>query len=134
MGQLGPAAGVFAVTNVDDLVLLALLIGLRAGWLAWRGRHAEDDAPSVDRVAILSVAGVTAANGGDNVGVYVPVFAAARTGELVAYAAVFLMLVRRGPVSRHAPADRPRARPLGVRRVAGGADRDRLLILCGPSR
>ncbi|MFD9891690.1 cadmium resistance transporter [Amycolatopsis sp. NPDC059027] len=146
MGQLGPAAGVFAVTNVDDLVLLALffakaagerggavrvvagqylgfaailavsicgalgadllpermipwlgllplLIGLRAGWLAWRGRHAEDDAPPADRVAILSVAGVTVANGGDNVGVYVPVFAAAGTRELVVYAVVFLALV-----------------------------------------
>jgi cadmium resistance protein CadD (predicted permease) len=41
----------------------------------------------------LTVAAVTLAGGGDNIGVYVPVFANAGPGALVGYAAVFLVLV-----------------------------------------
>nr|WP_299928846.1 hypothetical protein [uncultured Nocardioides sp.] len=36
-------------------------------------------------VGALTVAAVTFANGGDNIGVYVPVFIAVGTGALVAY-------------------------------------------------
>ena len=39
------------------------------------------------------MAAVTFANGGDNIGVYVPVFLAVGTGALVAYCVVFLALV-----------------------------------------
>ncbi len=39
------------------------------------------------------MAAVTFANGGDNIGVYVPVFATAGIGGMSMYAAVFLMLV-----------------------------------------
>jgi hypothetical protein len=42
---------------------------------------------------VLAVPAVTFANGGDSIGVYVPVFAAAGTGGLVVFAAVFLALV-----------------------------------------
>jgi cadmium resistance protein CadD (predicted permease) len=42
---------------------------------------------------VLAVAAITFANGGDNIGVYVPVFAAAGTGGLVVFATVFLALV-----------------------------------------
>ena len=56
-------------------------LGLHRLWSAWRappGATAEDDgapAPAGSLVAqACSVAGVTAANGGDNLGVYVPVF------------------------------------------------------------
>ena len=38
-------------------------------------------------------AGVTFANGGDNIGVYVPVFATAGIGGIAVYAVVFLLLV-----------------------------------------
>ena len=43
-------------------------------------------------VAVLGaqVAAVTFANGGDNIGVYVPVFAVAGGGAMVVYVAVFL--------------------------------------------
>ena len=44
-------------------------------------------------VGVLTVAAVTFANGGDNIGVYVPVFLAVGTGALVAYCVVFLALV-----------------------------------------
>ncbi|WP_049161460.1 cadmium resistance transporter, partial [Micrococcus luteus] len=40
-----------------------------------------------------TVAGVTFANGGDNIGVYVPVFLSVGPGAVVAYCVVFLALV-----------------------------------------
>jgi cadmium resistance protein CadD (predicted permease) len=143
-GLIGQAAGMFAVTNVDDLVLLALffargaaarvvvgqyfgfgvllvvsvvgalgagllpervlpwlglvplLLGLRAAWQAWRARRAraeEDGADPVPGPSVLAVATVTVANGGDNLGVYVPVFTVAGSGGLVTYVVVFLVLV-----------------------------------------
>lgn len=146
LGLIGQAVGMFAVTNVDDLVLLALyfgqaagrrggaarvvagqylgfaailaasvvgalgagllpdavipylgllplLLGLRAAWQAWRERG-ETEAPEVHTgPTVLAVAAVTFANGGDNIGVYVPVFARAGTGGLVVFATVFLVLV-----------------------------------------
>lgn len=64
------------------LGLAPLAIGLHRLWSAWRARPAPEGAHDAPRPAgggfvpqVLSVAGVTAANGGDNIGVYVPVFA-----------------------------------------------------------
>lgn len=147
LGLAGQAVGMFAVTNVDDIVLLAvffaqagggrgaaarvvagqylgfagilaasvagalgagllpesvipylgllpLLLGIRAGWRAWRERHdAAAAEPPGAGPTVLSVAAVTFANGGDNIGVYVPVFTTAGTGGLVVFVAVFLVLV-----------------------------------------
>jgi cadmium resistance protein CadD (predicted permease) len=141
------AIAIFAVTNVDDLLLLALYfgrargdrhaeraivagqylgfgaivtvsvlatlglsvlssgvlaylglvplgLGIRAAVIAWRTREAgveggERFAP----LGVGAVAGVTLANGGDNVGVYVPVFTAISRAELAAYGIVFVALV-----------------------------------------
>lgn len=129
------AVGLFAVTNVDDIVLLALFfaqgvpvwrvvlgqylgfaailavcvaaslgatllpaavlpwlgllplaLGVKAAWQAWRG---GDDSEPVATGA-LGVAAVTFANGGDNIGVYVPVFT---TTGITTYVLVFLSLV-----------------------------------------
>jgi cadmium resistance protein CadD (predicted permease) len=136
----GQAAGMFAVTNVDDLVLLALffaqgaatrvvvgqylgfgailaasvagalgagllpesvlpwlglvpiLLGLRAAWQAWRHGPDGEDRPDAGPTE-LSVAAVTFANGGDNIGVYVPVFAVTGSTGITVYAVVFLVLV-----------------------------------------
>ncbi|MCP2244445.1 cadmium resistance transporter [Lentzea aerocolonigenes] len=138
LGVIGQAAGMFAVTNVDDLVLLALFfarahrpaqvvlgqylgfarilavavvgalgasllpeqfrpwlgliplaLGLKAAWSLWRNSD-DDDEPDA-APGVLAVAGVTLANGGDNIGVYVPVFTVA--DSLWVYVAVFLILV-----------------------------------------
>lgn len=150
-GIIGQAAGLFAVTNIDDILILALFfaqgaghpgsvrrivlgqylgftailavavaaafgagflpesaipylgllplaLGLKAAWQSWKDRRdrgaddeetqAKDGGPGP-----LEVAAVTFANGGDNIGVYVPVFATAGVGGMTVYAVVFLILV-----------------------------------------
>ncbi|WP_200865745.1 cadmium resistance transporter [Amycolatopsis decaplanina] len=86
-------AGLLPSTVTPYLGLLPILLGLRAAWLVWRDRHAEDEETVSKGPSLLGVAGITFANGGDNIGVYVPVFASAGKGTLVVYAVVFLVLV-----------------------------------------
>jgi cadmium resistance protein CadD (predicted permease) len=147
LSVLGPAAVLFAVTNVDDIVILALFfaqgagrpgttraiaagqylgfaalvavavaaafgatflpggvipylgllplaLGIRAAVRAWRSRGDDDeDGGGPGRPTVLAVAAVTFANGGDNIGVYVPVFATAGVTDMIAYVVVFLILV-----------------------------------------
>lgn len=56
--------------------LIPLGLGLWAVWEAWRGDGDDDDEAKVagKKVGVGAVAGVTFANGGDNIGVYTPVF------------------------------------------------------------
>lgn len=130
----------FAATNADDLVLLAVffaqprcrtrpvvagqLAGIAAltalsyaaaqlalvvpdSWIPWLGvvpltigvrwllRGPEDgrpDAPAAGRVTWWTVAGVVIANGGDNLGAYIPVFATQSGTQVVVTLAVFLVL------------------------------------------
>ncbi|WP_435858038.1 cadmium resistance transporter [Streptomyces umbrinus] len=149
LGIIGQAVGLFAVTNVDDILILALFfaqgaghrgstrrivlgqylgfaailvvavaaalgatflpepvipylgllplaLGLKAAWQAWK--HRGEDGDDEDRAQAggptsMAVAAVTLANGGDNIGVYVPVFATAGIGGMSVYAVVFLILV-----------------------------------------
>ena len=75
--------------------LIPLLLGLRAAWQAWRSRSDDVDNELADdkSVSVLTVAAVTFANGGDNIGVYVPVFLAVGPGAVTAYCVTFLALV-----------------------------------------
>ena len=75
--------------------LIPLLLGLWAAWQAWRSDDDDDDAGKVagKKVGILTVAGVTFANGGDDIGVYVPVFLNVGTATVITYCVVFLVLV-----------------------------------------
>ncbi|MEV4647076.1 cadmium resistance transporter [Saccharopolyspora sp. NPDC049357] len=94
VGALG--AGLLPEVALPYLGLLPLLLGIRAGWSAWRERHDGDDGeiPSADDGPTMwAVAAVTFANGGDNIGVYIPVFATAGSGGLAVFAVVFLVLV-----------------------------------------
>ena len=148
LGTIGQAAGLFAVTNIDDIVILALFfaqgaghrgstrnialgqylgftailavavaaafgatflpdaavpylgllplgLGIKAAVQAWRHRHDTDEARSAAAGGpkALAVAAVTFANGGDNIGVYVPVFATAGIGGMTVHVVVFLVLV-----------------------------------------
>ncbi len=75
--------------------LIPLFLGLWAAWQAWRGDNDDDDEAKVSgkNVTMWTVAAVTFANGGDNIGVYVPVFLSVGPAAVVAYCAVFLALV-----------------------------------------
>ncbi|QGU05923.1 cadmium resistance transporter [Corynebacterium comes] len=75
--------------------LIPLALGLWAAWHAWRGDDDDDDDAKVagKKVGVLTVAGVTFANGGDNIGVYVPVFLNVENATVIIYCIVFLILV-----------------------------------------
>src|SRR5690625_6850149 len=101
--------------------LIPLALGLYAAWQVWRNRDEDDDddeAKVGDRqVGTLTVAAVTFANGGDNIGVYVPVFATASTTAVIAYCLRLLPLV--GPPRlppRHGGPRRPMAQRPAPRR------------------
>ena len=139
LGIVAQAAGLFAVTNIDDILLLSLFfargaghrgsarritlgqyvgfaailiiavaaafgatflpesaipylgllplaLGLKSAWQAWKHRDdkSENDTPETAEGGprTLEVAAVTFANGGDNIGAYVPVFATAGLGGM----------------------------------------------------
>jgi cadmium resistance protein CadD (predicted permease) len=130
---------VFAATNTDDLLLLAVffsdprfpprqivagqllgigalvllsagaalaavavppgwvaLLGIAPLWLGVRALRGDDDGADPEalprsRLPWLAVAAVTVANGGDNLGVYIPLFARA-PAAIPAYAAIFTAL------------------------------------------
>ncbi|WP_455711727.1 cadmium resistance transporter [Streptomyces avermitilis] len=77
--------------------MLPLALGLKAAWQAWKNHRDGGDDEEADAreggPSPLEVAAVTFANGGDNIGVYVPVFATAGVGGMSVYAVVFLVLV-----------------------------------------
>ncbi|WP_018332500.1 cadmium resistance transporter [Actinomycetospora chiangmaiensis] len=77
---------------IPFLGLVPLALGLRAAWQAWRG-DTDDEEVGPTAPGVVAVAGVTLANGGDNLGVYVPVFTTTGRAGLALYVAVFLVLV-----------------------------------------
>ena len=82
-------------TAIPYFGLVPLVIGLLAAWRTWRNvEHDEDEEEAIGKpVHVLTVAAVTFANGGDNIGVYTPVFAAVGPRGIAAYSIVFLALV-----------------------------------------
>lgn len=90
------AAGLLVVPDrwVGLLGLVPLVLGLRAWARVWRHRRDQETAgelgePAVVAGSVWSVAGVTIANGGDNVGVYVPLFRTLPAGAVLVTLAVF---------------------------------------------
>lgn len=70
-----------------------------------RDRDSSEQASSGP--GVLTVAAVTLANGGDNIGVYVPVFTTTGAGGLLTYALIFLILVALWCVAGYVLARRP---------------------------
>ena len=149
-GIIAEAAGLFAVTNLDDIVILSLFfaqgagengsarrvvagqylaftailavaigiafgasflpeeaipylglipitIGLRDAWKLWKNRQRGDEGEQTETTqggpTVRKVATTTFGSGGDNIGVYVPVFDTVGTRGTFVFAAVFLVLV-----------------------------------------
>ncbi|MGW7822104.1 cadmium resistance transporter [Streptomyces puniciscabiei] len=80
---------------IPCLGLLPLALRLKAAWQGWKHRDDEDDEQQMSEGGpkALEVAAVTFADGGDSIGVYVPVFATAGLGGMSADSIVFLILV-----------------------------------------
>jgi cadmium resistance transport/sequestration family protein len=145
LGTIVTAAGVFAGTNVDDLIVLTVLfLAARASgrprpWQIWAGQYAgigvlvlvsvlaalgltlvpdrwvgllglvpialgvrgliaavrrqDDEESPVVAGNLLAVAGVTIANGADNIAVYTPLFRTIGAGATVTTIVVFAVLV-----------------------------------------
>jgi cadmium resistance protein CadD (predicted permease) len=101
------AAVVIPPAYVGLLGLIPIAIGAKSLWELWRG--GDDDARGHTAGGVLSVAGVTIANGGDNVGVYVPLFATRELDELAIYAVVFAAMTGRWCWAAHRLASHPEA-------------------------
>lgn len=91
-----------ALTIPDDYIgllgIVPILLGLRK---LWHLRAGGDDPPDPDRrekaaaggSQVLAVAAVTAANGGDNISIYVPLFASVGAARIAVMVAVFALMV-----------------------------------------
>ena len=79
--------------QIAYLGLLPIALGLRAAISAYRARSGVDHGEGPPALGVAAIAGITVANGGDNIGVYVPVFSAISGEEVAAYVVVFLVLV-----------------------------------------
>jgi cadmium resistance protein CadD (predicted permease) len=79
------------------LGLLPIAIGLRDAWTVRKNRKRGDTGEQAGTgqgdPTVFKVATTTFANGGDNIGVYVPVFTNISTSETIVYCVVFLVLV-----------------------------------------
>ena len=76
---------------VPLLGVVPLGIGLWGLVQAFRGD--DDDEPPAGANGVLTVAGITIANGADNIAVYTPVFRTTDTGGVLVLLAVFAVLV-----------------------------------------
>jgi cadmium resistance protein CadD (predicted permease) len=98
LGQVLGIATLFAASAAAALLALAVpevplnWLGLVPIILAVRmlTKPPEDETPAVS--GFLSVAAVTIANGGDNLGVYIPLFATSSAAAIAAYGAVFIVM------------------------------------------
>lgn len=95
LSLVGYAAS-FAVPEqwIGLLGLAPIAIGIKK-FVEWRRGDAVDKTPRepAERGSVLAVAAVTVANGGDNVGVYAPLFAASRARELAVILVIYAVLL-----------------------------------------
>jgi cadmium resistance transport/sequestration family protein len=88
---------VIAQPYIGLLGLFPIYVGIK-GLLTMRSQQSDDD-DAIDAAKrsntnhILSVASITIANGGDNIGIYVPLFATLSTIEKIIMVLIFLLMV-----------------------------------------
>jgi cadmium resistance transport/sequestration family protein len=73
--------------------ILPIIIGLKKLWELRRGDHEEAHIERRVSHAVFTVATVTFANGGDNLGIYTPLFASLNLFELLITLSVFFVMV-----------------------------------------
>ena len=74
---------------VGLLGLLPIFLGIRA-WIEYRRGDDDDEAPQgIGATSVLGVAAIAISDGGDNIGVYVPVFSGFAPGDFVVILVVF---------------------------------------------
>ncbi len=83
-------AGELPERAIRALGVIPILLG---AWLAWQTLRGGEDPTPPAAGSWWAVAGVTMANSGDNIGVYVPAFAGRPAAVLAGFTAVFLVLV-----------------------------------------
>ena len=89
---LAAAALVLPAAWVGLLGVVPILLGVRTLLQRRAASQGDDESaapPRRGRSEVLAIAGVTVANGGDNLGVYTPVFAVLEPGEVLTTALVF---------------------------------------------
>jgi cadmium resistance protein CadD (predicted permease) len=108
---------VLAAPYVGLLGLLPIVIGLKKLVDAWQGTDDDDAVQPASLGNVLTVAAVTVANGGDNIGVYTPVFATATRAEFLTISAVFAVMIAGWCAFAHWLVHHPALGP-PIRRVA----------------
>ena len=93
MSLVGFLAGMIVAPHwVSLLGILPLILGIRALALEREKNEGGDISSAHTKFQFLNVAFVTIANGGDNIGVYIPLFANADFYQVVVYCVIFLIL------------------------------------------
>jgi cadmium resistance protein CadD (predicted permease) len=96
LSLLGALVGVLiAPAYIGLLGLVPLFLGLRALWAIFHPSTEGEEHPEASLpqgANILSVAGVTIANGGDNIGIYLPTFTALSWWAIGLMIGVFLLM------------------------------------------
>jgi len=93
-GALG--AGQLSDRTIGYLGIVPILLGLWTAWRswkAWRSRRGDNPDRPPAGMSWWAMAGVTVANSGDNVGVYIPAFAGRSAATLAGFTVAFLLLV-----------------------------------------
>lgn len=77
------------------LGLIPIYLGVKQGWEKHKHDENEELADTEQQVhgLAVSVALITIANGADNIGVYIPLFASFSTGQMIILCAVFAFMI-----------------------------------------
>jgi cadmium resistance transport/sequestration family protein len=109
IGQFVGIAALIAISLLGSLVellidqayvgllgVIPIYLGLKGLWEVFKNEKESESGPdpakATKKNSVLTVAGVTIANGGDNVGVYIPLFATLTWTNKVTMVIVFLLM------------------------------------------